>query len=295
MRRNCMEIFHFVALMLKDMPLFEHDSQTTSKRLDYGAIYNDYDCNPTEMLKEKDSGFSYVQIPNVTVSTPIASIVPQQAIDYAVLEADKHESILYEHCTFDSDLFDCESSKADIPYMSKVFEILTSQWTEFRMTNKTLEVFQMRLRNDWQGPDTVYDAWLLTNKYERSWFSYKDFVKRYPGWEAYRKRILEQSDTEESSSSSENESGSEYSPKPSDKYDLVITASSPNSDDQEVQILDAPPDVQKEKTSNIQQNQTTDVVKVEPTAVIPKEIEDFLYEIVESVIKDNGKTYFKNK
>ena len=29
--------------------------------------------------------------------------------------------------------------------------------------------------------------------------------------------------------------------------------------------------------------------------MITKEIEDFLYEIVESVIKDNGKTYFKNK
>ena len=41
----------------------------------------------------------------------------------------------------------------------------------------------MRQRNNWEGADSVYDAWLLSNNMPRKWFPYKKFISMFPEWE----------------------------------------------------------------------------------------------------------------
>ena len=45
--------------------------------------------------------------------------------------------------------------------MEKVYKIATGGFKELPITQKVLEIYEMRQRGEWEGPDSVYDAWLL--------------------------------------------------------------------------------------------------------------------------------------
>ena len=59
--------------------------------------------------------------------------------------------------------------------MEKVYNIATVGFKELPITQKVLEIYEMRQRGEWEGPDSVYEAWLLPNNPRRKWFPNKFF------------------------------------------------------------------------------------------------------------------------
>ena len=55
----------------------------------------------------------------------------------------------------------------------------------------------MQQRNNWEGADSVYDAWILSDNTPKKWFPYKKFISLFPESELqrlliYKKQNLEQ-------------------------------------------------------------------------------------------------------
>ena len=59
------------------------------------------------------------------------------------------------------------------------------------ITQKVLEIYKIRQKGEWEEPESVYDAWLLSNNSKRKWFPYKFFTKIYPDWEKKKNQIFE--------------------------------------------------------------------------------------------------------
>ena len=159
-----MEIFHYVSNELKGTPNFECGNTVPIENT--GAIYNDFDRNPGSLLEDMSTQeSSYSQSSNLEEGNiaDMQNLVPQSAIDYAILEADRTEGILYPYLAIDHDLVDCTSQPRDPAYLEKVYKIFTFAWKDIlrEMTTTTFEIYHMRERIDWSGADSVYDAWLL--------------------------------------------------------------------------------------------------------------------------------------
>ena len=198
-----MVVYHYVANQLQGVPLFESISEVEEDEFGKGSSYNDFDNDPLQLLISKcNESFCYSQSSNSAGNDiEITNIVPQDAIDNAVLEADRVEGILYDHLAFDSVCFDCTSEATDADYIEKVYRLASydhDAWDNLEVSEETVNIFEMRRRSDWHGADSVYDAWLLSNKYRRSWFRYDMFFKRYPDYEITRKRLHEQLHGDES-------------------------------------------------------------------------------------------------
>ena len=198
LRKNCMMVFHYVALQLENVPIFESNAIQVDKNNGDGAVYNDFDYDPVSLLEDAIPSYSQSYNSNVVQhnSSSDEDLVPVEAVEHAILEADKTEPVLYEATTFDHPLFECESLVADDNYMQKVFEIATGQWVNISLSMKTRAAYQMRHRQDWSGADSIYDAWLISCELSRSWFPYRKFIRNYPNWEEYRNGVLKDSDTE---------------------------------------------------------------------------------------------------
>ena len=74
-----------------------------------------------------------------------------------------------------SDVFSLNSDKL-VPQMSIDHAVLEAD------RNEEL----LRQRNNWEGADSVYDAWLLSNNTPRKWFPYQKFISMFPEWETQR-------------------------------------------------------------------------------------------------------------
>ena len=152
---------------------------------DEGAIFNDFDFDPSQLLENDEIDFSTSS--NLQDLAPsCSSSVPQDVVDYAVLEADRQDGVLYDYLSFTSPLFDCTSRTATEEYMEKVYDIIVSgvyKDIEEEITPETTAIFEMRQRSNWEGPDSVYDACLLSTRTTRKWFPYKHFVRLFPDWE----------------------------------------------------------------------------------------------------------------
>ena len=205
MRINCMEIFHYLAIQLKDVSNFECGPVTTQS-ITTGAIYNDFDCNPREALGGIDSNPTFSQeVAHPSSPEHNDSTVPRDCLDHAILEADRQHGILYEHLAFDSPAFDCTSIEANKSYMEKVYAIIALEddvWKKLNVSESALKFFEMRRRVNWQGADTVYDAWLICNEYSREWFPHHKFKKLYPNIEEIIKRSSDKVHIKASGSSS---------------------------------------------------------------------------------------------
>ena len=96
-----MDVFHYVLQKLVDMPLFESEAIHEETESEGGAIYNDFDNDPAKLLcSQYSENFCFSQLSSNVVT---ADIIPQEAVDKAVLEADRVEGIFYEHLYFDSE------------------------------------------------------------------------------------------------------------------------------------------------------------------------------------------------
>ena len=200
-----MEVFHYVALQLENMPICE-----------YGDICNTPGCSgaiyiPILILIRRsycNSGaeemfFSQSTNSEIEVSLHESVLVPQIAIDHAVLEADKTEAALYEYLSFDTELLDVKSKANDEEYMDKVYKLVAFEWREINKfaCGKALEIYEMRYRSKWAGPDSVYNAWIIKMKRKRKWIPYKRFLTKYTRCEKVstkRTRLLLSEDSESS-------------------------------------------------------------------------------------------------
>ena len=172
-----------------------------------GAVYNDFDFDTTSLLSEAGNLCSQTSVH--TNDAPTTSMAPQDAVEFAILEADKSEGVLYEHTVFDHPLFDCETAVVDEEYIQKVYDIVcTDAWKYIKeqFSGGTESVYDMRYRNSWAGPDTIFDAWLLRSGKRRTWFPFKPFKRYYPDWKtsiyAERNGNHSEDDSEEETSES---------------------------------------------------------------------------------------------
>ena len=111
---NCMQVFHYLANLLKDVPLFD-SNHVVDETAESGAIYNDFDFSPMELLHaDAENSLCYSQTTNSMVqNTSMCTILSEEkegneadqkttesireAVDYAVMAADKTDGIFYEH------------------------------------------------------------------------------------------------------------------------------------------------------------------------------------------------------
>ena len=163
LRKNCIEVFHYLAIKLKDVDNF--DARLMENANDNnGAIYNEFDSNPLDLLGGITDASCYSQCSNLTTNASVDdetdNIAPQKAIEHALLEGEKHESIFVDFLTFKSDLNDIFTPEADLAYMEKVYRIATAQnesdfGEELKIRKEVTDIYKMLYQNNWQGTDSV--------------------------------------------------------------------------------------------------------------------------------------------
>ena len=130
------------------------------------------------------------------------ALVSQMSIDHAVLEADKNnEPVFYNTLAFDHPDYDISSSTPDKEYLNKVHRLGTGGNKDISHSEELFDVYEMGRRNNWEGADSVYDAWLLSNNTPRKWFPYEKFISMFPEWETQRLLIYNKENLEQCSQS----------------------------------------------------------------------------------------------
>ena len=207
-----MEVFHYVAEKLRVYPLFENGNKSIKINKERGAVYNDFDFDSTELLSECSSNITYlqtlVQDTNDVFSLNSDALVPQMSIDHVVLEADKNnEPVFYNTLAFDHPDYDISSSTPDKEYLKKVHRLATGGYKDINRSEELFNIYEMRQRNNWEGADSIYNAWLLSNNTPRKWFPYKKFISMFPEWETQRLPMYSKQNLEQCSQSTSIEDG----------------------------------------------------------------------------------------
>ena len=195
LRLNFLEILHYLANLLKVTPIFENDHSKIDKNKESGAIFNDFDYQSDELLSSThiDTVFGVISNSRVRFNENDATfLIPQESVDHAVLETDRHEPFFYNVLSFEHPHYEISSSALDKEYIEKVYNLATGGFKDLPITQRKLEIYEMRQRGEWEGPDSVYDAWLLSNNSRRKWFPYKFFTKIYPVWEQKKNQLFEE-------------------------------------------------------------------------------------------------------
>ena len=89
---------------------------------------------------------------------------------------------------FDHPDYNISSSTSDKEYLNKVHRLATGGYKDINHSEELFDVYEMQQRNNWEGADSMYNAWLLSNKTPRKWFPYKKSISIFPEWET--KRLL---------------------------------------------------------------------------------------------------------
>ena len=212
LRLNCTEVFHYVAEKLRVYTLFENGNKSIKISKEIGAVYDDFAFDSTELLSKCSSNIAYsqtlVQDAHDVFSLNSDALVPQMFIHHAVLDADKNsEPVFYNTLTFDHPYYDILSSTPDKEYLKKVHRLATGGYKDINRSEELFNIYEMRQRNNWEGADSVYDAWLLSNNTPRKWFPYKKFISMFPEWEHQRLLIYNKENLEQCSQSTPVEDG----------------------------------------------------------------------------------------
>ena len=124
------------------------------------------------------------------------------SIDHAVLEADKNnEPVFYNTLAFDHPDYDISSRTPDKEYLNKVHRLATGGFKDINRSEELFDIYEMRQRNNREGADSVYDAWLLSSNTPRKWFPYQKFISMFPEWETQRLLIYNKKNLEQCSQS----------------------------------------------------------------------------------------------
>ena len=212
MRLKCMEVFHYVAEKLRVYLLFENGNKNIKINKDRGTVYNNFDFDSSDLHSEFSSSITYsqtlVQDTSDVFSLNSDALVPQMSIDHAVLKADKNnEPVFYNTLAFHHPDYDISSSTPDKEYLKKVDSLATGGYKDISCSEELFNTYKMRERNNWDGADSMYDAWLLSNNTPRKWFPYKKFISMFPEWEHQRFLIYNKKNLEQCSQSTPIEDG----------------------------------------------------------------------------------------
>ena len=205
-----MKIFHYVSSVLKKTPLFNcaYDEEFTE-----GAIFNDFDADPSDLLfAEDESCPASTSFTNTSNLLPVSSlsfddIVPESAIDYALITADDRDGVFADQLSFDHPLYDIVNEIDSKEYLSNVYSIVSGAWKDIcpLITDDVEDIYNRRLRLKWTGKDSFYDMWLLATNNIRSCFPVRKMTQMYPDWQGF---LVESSDSS-TDSDSENDTGSD--------------------------------------------------------------------------------------
>ena len=168
--------------------------------------YKDFDFDSTEQLSECTSNITYSQtlVQDASDVFPLNSdvLVPQMSIDHAVLEEDKNnEPVFYNTLAFDHPDYDISSSTPDKEYLNKVHRLATGGYKDINRSEELFHVYEMRQRNNWEGIDNKYYAWLLSSNTPKKWSPYKKFICIFLEWETQRLLIYNKENLEQCSQS----------------------------------------------------------------------------------------------
>ena len=195
-----MAVFHYVADVLKDVPLFDCESsavatapdETTGANTEHGSVYNDFDHSPLDLLHRDQSIFCFSQTTNMG----------REGVQGTEEEMTKPIDVTYVakgtrdiRISCESTFFDNSSLECDEAYREKVYKLLTNwddSWEDLEISVLAEESFRRRLHLQCNNPDSVYDAWLLKNGFERDWFDYQTFNIEYPDAESH---VLQREET----------------------------------------------------------------------------------------------------
>ena len=85
-----------------------------------------------------------------------------------MLKADKNnEPVFYNTLAFDHPDYDISSSTPDKEYLNKVHRLATAGYKNISNSEELFDIYETRQGNNWEGIDSVYDAWLLSNNTPR--------------------------------------------------------------------------------------------------------------------------------
>ena len=188
-----MAVFHYVADVLKDVPLFDCESsavatapdETTGAITEHGSVYNDFDHSPLDLLHRDQSIFCFSQTTNMGregVQDTEDQVTKPIDVTY-VARGTRDIRISLESTFFDNSSLECDEA-----YWEKVYKLLTNwddSWEDLEISVLAEESFRRRLHLQCNNPDSVYDAWLIKNGFERDWFDYQTFNLEYPDAESH--------------------------------------------------------------------------------------------------------------
>ena len=109
------------------------------------------------------------------------TLVPQISIEHTVLEAGKSNTLAFDHPDYD-----ISSRTPNKEYLNKVHRLATGGYKDVTRSRELIDIYEMRHRSNWEGADSVYDVWLLSNNTPKKWFPYKKFISTFPQWETQR-------------------------------------------------------------------------------------------------------------
>ena len=133
LRPNCMEIFQYLANQLKGTPIFENDHRKIGKNKESGAVFNDFDFQPDELLSSSHTDTVFGAISNSRVKSDESDaifLIPQESVDHAVLQADRREPVFYNALSFEHPHYDISSTAPDKEYVEKIYNIVTGGFKE---------------------------------------------------------------------------------------------------------------------------------------------------------------------
>ena len=108
---------------------------------------------------------------------------------------------------FDHPDYDISSSTPDKECLNKVHKLATGGYKDINRSEELFDVYEMRQRNNWEGADSVYDAWVLSNNTPRKWFPYKKFISMFPEWKTQKLLIYNKENLEQCSHSTQIKKG----------------------------------------------------------------------------------------
>jgi len=180
-----------MATELKNVDVFgdaDMEETLTNEYEDKGAIFNDIDNGRDELFDREELTESSL----VSQESPVPEafqvvtedVVPEKAASLAILGVENHYSYLYER-----DVPQCiyNGKSSSNKYYEAVIYLALGGHKKCDLTTADYARFQLRYENNWDGVDSLYDAWLLLEGRRRAGFDYDGFVEKYPYWEKRRR------------------------------------------------------------------------------------------------------------
>lgn len=125
-----MEIFHYCAEQLKDRDLFvscTDKALKSQKKRKSGAIFNDFENDPFDLMLHNDTNES-------VVTSPTQVFVSQDEVDGLFIQADEDDPLRY---SIDHELFSTDDI-ISLDYRQKVFAIV-EKWDDMPIYNDHIQ------------------------------------------------------------------------------------------------------------------------------------------------------------